>query len=274
VHAFLLTISMPMMFLAALVEERRRTEEETRRQRDELAHALRVTTMGELTASIAHELGQPLTAIVSNAQAGRHLLDREADRSDSIREILADVVEDANRAAEIVQRLRALFRKETAQRVSLDINALIDSAVGLLGAELRQKRIIVRFVRIERLPPVLGDPVQLQQVVLNLLMNAADAVAASVEGPRVIMVDVNASRSGRLVFSVYDSGIGVKEPAQLERMFEHFVSTKSQGLGMGLTISRSIVEAHGGRIWAAANPGRGLTLYVELPTIAAVRAAM
>jgi two-component system sensor kinase FixL len=261
-------LSVPLMVLAALVEERRRTEEETRRQRDELAHALRVTTLGQLTASIAHELGQPLSAILTNAQAGRRLLNNVPSPSAWIGDILTDIAEDANRAAQVIRRLRTLFRKERAERVGLDVNALIDNVVGLLHADLRQKRIVIRFSRNEALPPVVGDPVQLQQVVLNLLMNAGEAVAATEDGPRVITIAIDQPQAGRLLLSVRDSGIGVKEPAELERIFEDFVSSKPDGLGMGLTISRSIVEAHGGRIWAAANDDRGLTLYVELPTLA------
>jgi signal transduction histidine kinase len=274
VHAFLLTISIPMMFLAAVVEERRRTDETTRRQRDELAHALRVTTLGELVASIAHELNQPLSALMTNAQAGRRLLD--ADHSShairkvlgDTREILGDVVEEANRAAQIIRRLQALFRKERAERVALDINALIDNVIGLVGADFQQKGIVMRFVRNETSPLVLGDPVQLQQVVLNLLINAGEAVAA-IDDVRMVSVDLDRSGPGRLMFSVRDTGIGVTDPAELERIFEHFVSSKPQGLGMGLTISRSIVEAHGGRIWAVANDDRGLTLHVELPALTA-----
>jgi two-component system sensor kinase FixL len=261
-------LSVPLMVLAALVEERRRTEEETRRQRDELAHALRVTTLGQLTASIAHELGQPLSAILTNAQAGRRLLNNVPSPSAWIGDILTDIAEDANRAAQVIRRLRTLFRKERAERVGLDVNALIDNVVGLLHADLRQKRIVIRFSRNEALPPVVGDPVQLQQVVLNLLMNAGEAVAATEDGPRVITIAIDQPQAGRLLLSVRDSGIGVKEPAELERIFEDFVSSKPDGLGMGLTISRSIVEAHGGRIWAAGNADRGLTLYVELPTLA------
>jgi two-component system, LuxR family, sensor kinase FixL len=263
-----------MMFLAAVVEERHRTEEATRRQRDELAHALRVTTLGELVASIAHELNQPLSALTTNAQAGRRLLDADHS-SDAIRKILGeirdmlgDVVEEANRAAQIIRHLQALFRKERAERVALDINTLIDNVIGVVGTDFQQKGIVMRFVRNETLALVLGDPVQLQQVVLNLLINAGEAVAA-IDDVRVVSVDIDGSGPGQLTFSVRDTGIGVKDPAELEKIFEHFVSSKPQGLGMGLTISRSIVEAHGGRIWAVANDDRGLTLHVELPTLAA-----
>jgi signal transduction histidine kinase len=272
VHAFLLTISIPMMLMAALVEERRRTEEESRRQRDALAHAQRVATLGELAASIAHELGQPLSAIMTNAVAGRRMLET-ADRGspDAVREILIDINEEANHGAQVIGRLRTLFRRASAERVGLDVNTVIENGLGLLRANLREKNVTVRFARNETLPRVFGDPVQLQQVVVNLVMNAGDAAAsAGDETPRVITIDAGEPGSGRLRFSVTDSGIGVKDPADLERIFEHFVSTKSQGMGLGLTISRSIVETHGGRIWAVANATRGLTVHVELPTLAAV----
>ena len=177
-HAFLLAISIPMMILAALVEERRRTEEESRRQRDDLAHAQRVATLGELAASIAHELGQPLSAIMTNAVAGRRMLDT-ADRGspDAVREILVDVYEEANRGAQVIGHLRTLFRKASAERVGLDVNTVIESGVGLLRANLREKNVTIRFARNETLPRVLGDPVQLQQVVVNLVMNAGEAVS-------------------------------------------------------------------------------------------------
>ena len=268
-HAFLLTISVPMMFLAALVEERRRTEAESRRQREDLAHAQRVATLGELAASIAHELSQPLAAIMSNAVAGRRMLDT-ADRGspNAVRDIFVDVYKEANQGAQVIGRLRTLFRKASAERIGLDINTVIESGVSLLSASLREKKATVRFTRNETLPRVLGDPVQLQQVVVNLIMNASEAMAsASDDIPRLIMVDAEQLDSGRLRFSVTDNGTGVKEPADLEKIFEHFVSTKPQGLGMGLTISRLIVETHGGRIWAVANATPGLTVHVELPAL-------
>ena len=267
-HAFLLTISIPMMFLAAVVEEARRTEEVSRRHRDDLAHAQRVATLGELAASIAHELGQPLTAIVANAAAGRRMLERGSPAA--VREVLVDVQEEAKRAALIIRRLRAQFRKATPERVELPINAVIDSGVRLLRASLREKKVTIRFARDDTLPGVLGDPVQLQQVVVNLVKNAGEAMtAASDDTPRVIRIEAGRAGSGRIRFSVTDSGIGVRDAADLEKLFEPFVSTKPDGLGMGLAISRSIVEAHGGSIWALSNAGHGLTFHVELPALTA-----
>jgi signal transduction histidine kinase len=268
---FLLAISVPKIILAALVEERQRTEElrlraehEARREREELAHVLRVATLGELTVTLAHEINQPLTAIVTNAQAARRLLGAAPAEPAPVQEALADIAEDAQRAAQVIRRLRALFRKEQEERVLVDINAVIDDVIRLLRTDIERRRIVVRFALGESLPSILGDPVQLQQVVLNVVLNACEAIAATEAGPRAILIETTQPDRGHLAIGVRDSGIGVKE-SELEQIFEHFVSSKSQGLGMGLAISRSIVQAHGGRIWATANADMGLTMHVELP---------
>jgi signal transduction histidine kinase len=244
-------------------ERRRRTEEEARRQRDELAHAQRVATLGELTASIAHELNQPLTAILANAQSARMLL--AADHSDpELNAALLDLVADASRAGETVHRLRALFRKEPAARTAIDVNALIDDVLRLLAQDIRSRDIRVRFLSGDSLPTIVGDSVQLRQVIINLLVNAAEAIDAAGEAPREIRVLTSLPDAAHIAVAIGDSGIGVKE-ADLERMFGHFVSSKPHGLGIGLAISRSIVEAHGGRIWATRNDVRGTTLHLLLP---------
>jgi len=165
---------------------------------------------------------------------------------------------------QIIQRLRALFRKESTDLVPIDVNTLVQDVVLLLHADIERRRILVRWRLAEPSLIAIGDPVQLQQVVLNLLVNACDAIDAMETGPRVIVVETSRPKSGHLLLTVRDSGVGAKD-SELERMFEHFVSSKPQGLGMGLAISRSIVEAHGGRIWATANADMGLTLHVELP---------
>ena len=149
---------------------------------------------------------------------------------------------------------------------------MIENVVGLLRADLQQKNIVIRRARNDALPRVLSDAVQLQQVVLNLLINASEAMKEIVDRPRTISVDTDEPRPGLLILSVRDNGIGVKEPEELERMFEHFAGSKPEGLGMGLAISRAIVEAHGGRIWASTNSGPGLTLNVEFPALAEARA--
>ena len=251
--------------------QRRRAEDEARRQRNELAHALRVTTIGELAVSIAHELNQPLTAIVANAEAARRLLARDP-ADPEVGEALRDMASEASRAGETVHRLRALFRKQPAANDPLDVNALIEDVLRLLAPDLRSKQISVRFLRGERLPAVLGDGVQLRQVVINLLVNAEEAIAVAGDGPREIRILTSLAEPGEVAIAIGDSGVGVAQ-SELERIFEHFVSSKPQGLGMGLAISRSIVEAHGGRIWATRNELRGLTLHLRLPAQAAASRA-
>jgi len=242
--------------------QRLRAEKEVHRQRDELAHAQRVATLGELTASIAHELRQPLTAITANVQAARKMLAVDHARQD-IDEALADVGSEAGRAAETITRLRGLFRKEPVTRAPVDLNGLLDDALRLLTANLSSRRIAVQLMRSE-LPVIRGDAIQLRQVLINLLVNAQDAIVAAEDGPREIWIETSRPDESSVAVAIRDSGVGVDEAA-LQRIFEHFVSSKPQGLGLGLVISRSIVEAHGGKIWATRNAGRGLTLHVQLP---------
>lgn len=250
--------------LRAQSEERRlRAEDEVSRQRDELAHALRVTTLGEMTASFAHELGQPLTAISMNAEAAQVVLARHGARPD-VDAILSDVVADATRATQTLSHLRTLFRKGQASRTPVDVSAAVDDVLRLLEGEMRQRQIRVAFFRDPGSPHVLGDAVQLRQVLINLLVNAAEAIAAGGETPREIRIECHRPAAGRVEILICDSGVGVAAH-ELEKIFEHFVSSKPQGLGMGLAISQSIVESHSGRIWATRNEGRGLTMHVELP---------
>jgi len=254
-------------FIAALLvnrARRRRAEDEARQQREELAHVLRVTTLGELTAALAHEINQPLTAIVTNANAALRLLRAEPADMSSVAEALADIVGDGERAARVIQRLRTLLRRQPAPRHAVDVNAVVVDSITLLEADLVRSGILVHLVLADSRPRVVGDVVQLQQVILNLVMNACEAIASAKNGPGSITIATGEPRRGRLTIDVRDSGVGVAEP-ELERIFEHFVSSKPQGLGMGLAISRSIVHAHDGRIWATRNADRGLTLHVELP---------
>ena len=248
-------------------EQRRRAEEEAQRQRNELAHALRLTTLGELTASIAHELGQPLAGIMMNTQAIHRLVAAKRITPEEVDEALGDVADDARRAAETIQRLRSLFRKEQAERTSVDLNEIIEDVVRLLRSDMNGKDIHVEFRPQEALPHVVGDPVQLRQVVLNLLVNAEDALVRMPQGEREIHIETEASDQTGVTFIVRDTGAGAKD-ADLEKMFDRFVSTKPNGLGLGLAISRSIVEAHRGRIWATRNKERGLSMHVKIPTSA------
>ncbi|HKQ12858.1 MAG TPA: ABC transporter substrate binding protein [Steroidobacteraceae bacterium] len=242
-------------------ERRQRAEDEVRRQRDELAHALRVTTLGEMSASFAHELGQPLMAIILNAEAAKEILAARG-AAPAAGEALDDVIADANRGAQTLRRLRALFRKESPERVRVDVNTAIEEMLRLLESEMRQRQIRVQFVRSAKPALVLGDAVQLQQVLINLLINAAEAIDG---GGTVREIHVESRvAAGQVEILIRDTGIGVTE-AQLGKMFEHFVTTKPHGLGMGLAISRSIIQAHGGLIWATLNEGGGVTMHVELP---------
>jgi signal transduction histidine kinase len=254
-------------FISALLvnrARRRRAEDEARRQREELAHVLRVTTLGELTAALAHEINQPLSAIVTNANAALRFLRAEPAEMSSVAEALADIAGDGERAARVIQRLRALLRRQPGPRLKVDVNAVVVDSITLVEADLVRAGILVHLVLADSRPWVVGDVVQLQQVILNLVVNACEAIASAKNGPGSITIVTGEPRRGRLTIDVRDSGVGVAE-SELERIFEHFVSSKPQGLGMGLAISRSIVHAHDGRIWATRNADRGLTLHVELP---------
>ena len=245
-------------------ERRRQAEEEALRQRDELAHALRVSTLGELTASIAHEISQPLSAILTNAQASLRLMATEEPKRAEIEEVLTDIAADTERASATIRRLRTLFRKQHAERVAVDLDTMIEDVLSLVRSDMVVKRVVVHYARGPALPAVLGDPVQLRQVFLNLIVNAGEAIASTEGGPREIRIAVSQPDTGQVAVAIRDSGAGVSA-SELERIFEHFVTSKPQGLGMGLAISRSIVEAHGGTIWATRNEDRGLTLHVALP---------
>jgi signal transduction histidine kinase len=246
---------------------RRRSEMEGQRLRQDLAHVGRVSTMGELTASLAHELNQPLTAILSNAQAALRLLASDkADLAD-IRDILGDIVEDDKRAAEVIHRLRGFLKKSNLELSPLDIGELVSQVARLVSSDAIIRNVSIRLELTPGLPPVCGDRVQLQQVILNLLMNGLDAMRESSEGERTLVVrTLGADHAASVVVAVEDSGMGIDE-ADLEHVFHAFYTTKPEGLGMGLAIARSIVEAHGGRLEARNNPGRGATFSFTLPAM-------
>lgn len=246
---------------------RRRSEMEGQRLRQDLAHVGRVSTMGELTASLAHELNQPLTAILSNAQAAlRILASDKADLAD-IRDILGDIVEDDKRAGEVIHRLRGFLKKSNLELSTLDIGELVSQVARLVSSDAIIRNVSIRLELTPGLPPVCGDRVQLQQVILNLLMNGLDAMRESSEGERTLVLrTLAADHAASVVVAVEDSGMGIDE-ADLEHVFHAFYTTKPEGLGMGLAIARSIVEAHGGRLEARNNPGRGATFSFTLPAI-------
>jgi len=261
------------VFASALARQRvEQAMEETRRHREELTHVQRVATLGELAGGLAHEINQPLAAIVMNARAAVRVLGGQpaprADDSLALQHTLGDIVEDSMRASQIIHGLRALLRKEHVERQPVSLNGLVEQVVALLQSDFRRRAVRMRLELDRTLPPLPADAVSLQQVVLNLLVNAGEAIGA-LEGGRREVTIATFRRAGNLVeLSVSDTGIGVKDE-ELERIFERFVSAKPDGLGMGLPISRSIVSGHGGRIWATRNPDQGVTLHVELPLGAA-----
>src|SRR6266436_6664414 len=240
------------------------SEEALRKAQAELAHVARVMTMGELTASIAHEINQPLAAIVANGDACHAWLAGAAPNLDQARESVSLIVSDANRAADIIKRIRALVKKAETETVPLNINDAIREVVALAGAEARRNRVALRTELAEDLPPVVGDRVQLQQVIINLVMNGTEAMSSVADRPRELLVRSRRVESDRVLVAVQDVGIGIK-PENLKKIFDTFYSTKPQGMGMGLAIARSIIENHGGRLWALPNDGPGMTFQFALP---------
>jgi PAS domain S-box-containing protein len=242
--------------------QQQRARLEAERLRRDLTHVGRVTTMGEMAAALAHELNQPLTAILSNAHAGERYLAQGAPPLDEIREILQDVVGDARRAGEVIQRLRSLLRKEEARFSPLDVNQVIRDIAGLVHTDAILRNVVIELDLEPELPPIRGDRIQLQQVLLNLVLNGMEAAGPSGDGKRIVirteLIDA------AVCVAVRDQGPGIPED-QLSRIFETFYTTKPNGMGMGLPISRSIVEAHGGRIWAENNPDRGATFSFTIP---------
>lgn len=252
--------------LASIIDitERKRAELETQLHRSELAHVTRIATMGELATSLAHELNQPLTAILSNVQAAQRFLAADAPDLGMVREILADVVQDDVRAGEVIHRMRALLRNERPNVRALDVGELLRDVASLVHSDaiLRNNRVALDVT--PGLRPVRGDRIQLQQVVLNLLLNAFDAMKDCPANERHVVVRAAPDGAHVLRIAVRDRGAGVSRDA-LERIFEPFYTTKPGGLGMGLSISRSIVDAHGGRLWAENNTERGATFSFTLP---------
>ena len=245
------------------ITAQRRADLEAERLRRELAHISRVTMLGELTASLAHELNQPLTAIVSNAYAGERYLAGPAPPLEELREILADVAADAQRAGEVIHRLRSLLKKDTTRFLPLDLNALIQEVVALTQTDALIRHQPIALGLAPELPPVRGDRVQLQQVLLNLVLNGMEAMEPQPAAARQLGIQtLHAGAAVRV--GVVDQGPGIP-PDRLETVFDTFFTTKAHGMGMGLAISRSIVEAHGGRIWAENNPERGATFWFSLP---------
>jgi PAS domain S-box-containing protein len=246
------------------VTARKQSELELGQQRNELAHLSRVSTMGVLTSSLAHELNQPLTAILSNAQAGSRFLAGATPDLAEIRGALEDIAQDAKRAGEVIRQMRALVRKDEPQLEPLDLNHVISDVVRLLHSDMLVRKVQIALELAPELRTANGDNAQLQQVMLNLVLNAFDAMKDVPEGKRTVIVRTRQLDAASLRVEVSDVGTGIS-PDRLANLFEPFRSSKREGLGLGLSISRSIVEAHKGRLWAENNPGHGATLYFTLP---------
>ncbi|HET9001911.1 MAG TPA: ATP-binding protein [bacterium] len=251
------------------ITARKRMEIETKQAWDELAHSTRVSTMGALAASLAHELNQPLGAVLSNAEAGQLLLGRDAIDGSQLEAIMHDIVADTQRAGEVIRRLRALLRKGESSLQQLDLNQVTSDVLDFAHSELITRNVTVVRQFVPSLPTVLGDRVQLQQVLLNLILNACDAMSAVPPASRTLTIGTSSGQAGAEV-SISDRGNGIA-PGIQDLLFEAFVTTKPQGLGLGLSICRSIITAHGGRLWAENNPDRGATFHFTLP-VAPLRA--
>jgi PAS domain S-box-containing protein len=250
--------------LARDITERKRAEEALRQAQTDLAHASRLTTMGEFTASLAHEVKQPIAAIVTDANTCVRWITRDEPDLIEAREAAWRIVKDAKRASEIINRVRLLFKKGTPQRELLDVNEVAREMIVLLGDEASRHSISIRTELAEDLPHVIGDRVQLQQVLMNLFVNGVDAMH-DVDGPRELTIKSQPAQNNELLLSVSDTGVGLPRH-QADEIFNAFFTTKTHGTGMGLHISRSIVESHAGRLWAADNSPRGACFCFTLPT--------
>src|SRR6266404_5589369 len=249
---------------ATIALESTRRERQYREAQMALAHANRVATMGPLTASITHEVNQPIAATITNAEAALRWLHAGSLHLDQVQQSLTSIVEDATRAAEVVDRIRALMKKAPPRKDRLEINGVILEIIELTHGEAVKYGISVSTELADHLPPVEADRVQLQQVLLNLIVNALEAMGAAKEGPRELLISTGKAESSGVLVAVQDSGPGL-EAAMLEQVFESFYTTKPTGLGLGLSICRSITEAHGGRLWASTNQRQGATFHFTLP---------
>jgi signal transduction histidine kinase len=261
VQLFVIAVSVPLLLFAVALDERERLERDSRAQ---LTHLSRVATLGELSGGIAHELNQPLTAILSNAQAARSFLANKTANPELLAEILEDIIVADQRAGHVIDRLRAMFKRGETHFEQLDVNTLVREVATLVHGDLTTRGVQLDLQLAGRLPPVKGDRVQLQQVFLNLMMNGAEAMAASRQQDRLLTVRTVAT-AGKAHVSVVDKGAGfVVSPAKL---FEAFYTTKANGLGLGLSISRSIVDAHGGHLSASTRRHGGAAFLVTLPSL-------
>ena len=253
------------------VTERRLSEDALEKVRSELAHVARVTTLGALTASIAHEVNQPLSGIITNASTCLRMLAADPPNIEGARETARRAIRDGNRAADVIKRLRALFGNTGAATESVDLNEATREVLALSSSELQRGGVLVRAELAEELPTVTGDRVQLQQVILNLVLNASEAMSPVDDRPRQLVIRTARDDADRVRLTVQDAGVGL-DMSNLERLFDAFYTTKSDGMGIGLSVSRSIVESHRGRLWAEPNDGPGATFSFSIPRVAVTAA--
>jgi C4-dicarboxylate-specific signal transduction histidine kinase len=253
--------------LLAEIAERKRAEESLRKAQDDLARISRITTMGELAASIAHEVNQPLSGIVINGNAClRWLANVECPSGgvEEARQAIERIIRDGKRAGDVILRLRNVFKSTPSEKTKVDVNEIIREVVFLLRSETEKMKVSLHAELAHHLPPVLGDPVQLQQVILNLMLNGAEAMGTITDRAREMVIRTTAQGNETVLVEVQDAGVGIKSE-ELEKIFEAFHTSKPGGMGMGLSISRSIVENHGGKLGARTNPGHGATLHFSIP---------
>jgi PAS domain S-box-containing protein len=247
--------------------ERKHVEGALRDAQANLAHVMRVTTLGELTASIAHEVNQPLAGVIANAEACLRWLDRGPPDLDAVRRSVEWVIDDGNRASDVIRRIRAMANKTEIERVPLDVNKIIIEAIALVQRELISHQVSLQMELAPALPMILGDRIQLQQVIINLVMNGIEAMQPVSDRPRQLVIRSCQDEPHQILASLTDCGVGISAE-NADRLFNPFFTTKADGMGMGLSICRSIVEAHGGRLWATANVPCGATSQFSLPAIA------
>jgi two-component system, LuxR family, sensor kinase FixL len=246
------------------ITQQKRAEAELLRQRTELAHIARVSTMGELAASLAHELNQPLGAILANAETAEFLLEQDTLALDEMRPVVAAIRKDGERAGEVIRRMRALFGKHELELQPLDLNSVVRDVEQLVSRDAALRGVSLSICLAPGLPEISGDRTHMQQVVLNLIVNGMDALAAQPRERRQITVSTGPGTDGQVELAVIDSGQGI-EPDTLPRVFEPFYTTKPNGMGMGLSIARTIIDAHRGRIWAENNTSGGAAFRIVLP---------
>jgi PAS domain S-box-containing protein len=264
--------SSSLQGIPAIIEditERKRAEVAWHDARDALSRATRLTVMGELSASIAHEVNQPLAAIIANGQACERFLGFSPPDLDEVKDAVGEIVRDGRRASEVLKRIRAMSKNTAPERGQVDVNHAIAEVLALTRDELQRHRVAVQTDLRSKLPTIMADRVQLQQVVLNLVMNGIDAMRAVTDRPRILTVRSQLNDQGNIVVNVADSGVGL-DPANRDRIFESFFTTKPEGMGMGLAISNTIIEAHHGRLWAESGSPFGAVFGFTLPLAAGV----